>query len=215
MFSNLSIVQDRDPSGQSRTPYTNIQIKKILNAQPINNQQLVMHIGCNVQLFDPKQSIADPIDAAPSLEDSLISIANLSAIAAPAYVKEEFDIDDDSYQGILGQLIRWTAVPSSKFQFRVLAHVDGTSPDRINLAIGDGDVTLESAETTKDEKSLHYSLDTFINKYESRLYTVDGEKKPRIFILNLLNIISEELRGEGFKFISYKDNTFSVKWRVE
>lgn len=76
-------------------------------------------------------------------------------------------------------------------------------------------ISFDLAETTKDEKSLHYSLDTFINKYESRLYTVDGEKKPRIFILDLLNIISEELRGEGFKFISYKDNTFSVKWRVE
>lgn len=76
-------------------------------------------------------------------------------------------------------------------------------------------ISFDLAETTKGEKSLHYSLDTFINKYESRLYTVDGEKKPRIFILDLLNIISEELRGEGFKFISYKDNTFSVKWRVE
>lgn len=76
-------------------------------------------------------------------------------------------------------------------------------------------ISFDLAETTKDEKSLHYSLDTFINKYESRLYTVDGEKKPRIFILDLLNIISEELRGEGFKFISYKDNTFSVKRRVE
>lgn len=76
-------------------------------------------------------------------------------------------------------------------------------------------ISFDLVETTKDEKSLHYSLDTFINKYESRLYTVDGEKKPRIFILDLLNIISEELRGEGFKFISYKDNTFSVKWRVE
>ena len=76
-------------------------------------------------------------------------------------------------------------------------------------------ISFDLAETTKDEKSLHYSLDTFINKYESRLYAVDGEKKPRIFILDLLNIISEELRGEGFKFISYKDNTFSVKWRVE
>ena len=76
-------------------------------------------------------------------------------------------------------------------------------------------ISFDLAETTKDEKSLHYSLDTFIDKYESRLYTVDGEKKPRIFISYLLNIISEELRGEGFKFISYKDNTFSVKWRVE
>lgn len=76
-------------------------------------------------------------------------------------------------------------------------------------------ISFDLAETTKDEKSLHYSLDTFIDKYESRLYTVDGEKKPRIFISDLLNIISEELRGEGFKFISYKDNTFSVKWRVE
>ena len=75
-------------------------------------------------------------------------------------------------------------------------------------------ISFDLAETTKDEKSLHYSLDTFIDKYESRLYTVDGEKKPRIFISYLLNIISEELRGEGFKFISYKDNTFSVKWRV-
>lgn len=74
-------------------------------------------------------------------------------------------------------------------------------------------ISFDLAETTKDEKSLHYSLDTFIDKYESRLYTVDGEKKPRIFISYLLNIISEELRGEGFKFISYKDNTFSVKWR--
>lgn len=75
-------------------------------------------------------------------------------------------------------------------------------------------ISYDLAETTKDEKSLHYSLDTFIDKYESRLYTVDGEKKPRIFITDLLNIISEELRGEGFKFVSYKDNTFSVKWRV-
>ena len=38
-------------------------------------------------------------------------------------------------------------------------------------------ISFDLAETTKDEKSLHYSLDTFINKYESRLYTVDGEKK--------------------------------------
>lgn len=75
-------------------------------------------------------------------------------------------------------------------------------------------ISFDLAETTKGEKSLYYSLDTFIDKYESRLYTVDGEKKPRIFISDLLNIISEELRGEGFKFISYKDNTFSVKWRV-
>lgn len=181
VFSNLSIVQDRDPSGQARTPYTSIQIKKILNAQPINNQQLVMHIGCYVQLFDPKQSIADPIDAAPSLEDSLISIANLSAIAAPAYVKEEFDIDDDSYQGILGQLIRWTAVPSSKFQFRVLAHVDGTSPDRINLAIGDGDVTLESAETVDSFKCVPVTTDpeqirNIILSQNYVTYEVDEEK---------------------------------------
>ena len=86
------------------------------------------------------------------------------------------------------------------------------------------DVELTSfdlAETTKGEKSLHYSLDTFIDKYESelytyesRIYTVYDEKKPHIFISDLLNIISEELRGEGFKFISYKDNTFSVKWRI-
>lgn len=75
-------------------------------------------------------------------------------------------------------------------------------------------ISYDLAETTKGEKSLHYSLDTFIDKYESELYTVDGEKKPRIFITDLLNIISEELRGEGFKFVSYKDNTFSVKWRV-
>lgn len=181
VFSNLSIVQDRDSSEQARTPYTSIQIKKILNAQPINNQQLVMHIGCNVQLFDPKQSIADPIDAAPSLEDSLISIANLSAIAAPTYVKEEFDIDDDSYQGILGQLIRWTAVPSSKFQFRVLAHVDGASPDRINLAIGDGDVTLESAETVDSFKCVPVTTDPeqirkIILSQNYVTYEVDEEK---------------------------------------
>lgn len=76
-------------------------------------------------------------------------------------------------------------------------------------------ISFDLTETTKGEKSLHYSLDTFIDKYESELYTVHGEKKPHILISDLLNIISEELRGEGFKFISYKDNTFSVKWRVE
>lgn len=159
VFSNLSIVQERDPSTYTRTPYTSIQIKKILNAQPINNQQLVMHIGCNIQLFDPTQSIADPFDAAPGLADSLDPIANLGAIAAPVYVKEEFDIDDDSYQNILGQLIRWTAVPSSKFQFRVLAHTDGTSLDRINLAIGNGDVTLESAEAVDSFKCVPVTTD--------------------------------------------------------
>ena len=87
--------------------------------------------------------------------------------------------------------------------------------------IKDAELISFDLETTKGEKSLHYSLDTFIDKYESilytyesRLYKVYGEKKPRIFISDLLDNISEELRGEGFKFISYKDNTFSVKWRV-
>ena len=43
-------------------------------------------------------------------------------------------------------------------------------------------ISFDLAETTKDEKSLHYSLDTFINKYESRLYTVDGEKKKAVYL---------------------------------
>lgn len=68
----------------------------------------------------------------------------------------------------------------------------------------------------KSEKSLNYSLVDFVDKYNNVLYTIDNEKEPRIMTEELFKTIGGELRGDGFKFtLNDKNNTFSVKWRVD
>lgn len=133
-------------NGTNFEGFADIKVKKILAAQAVGDQQIGLQVGCLVKYIDTSygNTLYDG-GGVIDLESSLGSSDNINSISVPTEAKS-IGLNSSDYAAFLEQTLKWVSVPCSKMQFKLIAHVSGESADKIELEVGDGNASFESAD---------------------------------------------------------------------